>query len=118
METTIVSLGSILVIQLSRFSIPHSRLRKDEQLFNCFPESELDVPITVEDETSFSSKYFLMASIDHSGTLDEGNYWNVIKDLNSGGWLSCNDKVVLTVPQHSVNNSTSYTFFTREFIHC
>ena len=118
MEIAIVSWRSNLVIQLNRFSIPHSRLRKDQQLFNCSPESELNVPITVEDETSSSSKYSLMASIDHSGTLDQGNYWTVIKDLNSGGWLSCNDKVVLTVPQHSVNNSTLYTFFTREFIHC
>lgn len=85
METTIVSSESVLVIQLSRFSIPHSRLRKDQQLFNCSPEAELDVPIAVEDKISFSSKYSLLASIDHSGILDQGNYWTVIKDLNSGG---------------------------------
>ena len=52
-----VSLGSVLVIQLSRFSIIQSRLRKDQQLFSCSPESELNVSITVEDEVSFSSKY-------------------------------------------------------------
>ena len=43
-ETSIISLGSILVIQVSRFSISDSKPRKDQQLFNCFPESELNVP--------------------------------------------------------------------------
>ena len=65
----------------------------------------------MENEVSFSNKYSLMASINHPGALDQGHYWVVIKDLNSRGWLSFNDKVVLTVPQYSLNNSTSYTFF-------
>ena len=96
-ETTIISLGSILVIQLSCFSVSYSKLRKDQQLFNCSLESELNVRITFGDEVSFSSKYSFMASINLSGTLDQGHYWAVMKDLNSGGWLSCNDKFVLTV---------------------
>ena len=41
-------------------------------------------------------------------------YWAIVKDLSSGDWLSCNDKVVLTVPQHSLNNTTSYIFFLQE----
>ena len=52
-----------------------------------------------------------MASINHSGTLDQGHYWAIVKDLSSGDWLSYNDKVVLTVPQHSLNNTTSYINF-------
>ena len=62
----------------------------------------------MEEEVSFSTKYSLMALITHSGTLDQGHYWAIVKDLNSGDWLSCNDKVVLTVSQHSLNNTTSY----------
>ena len=96
-ETTIISSRSILVTQLSRFSVSYSKLRKDQQLFNCSLESELNVHITFGDEVSFSSKYSFMASINLSGTLDQGHYWAVMKDLNSGGWLSCNDKFVLTV---------------------
>ena len=69
-ETSIISFGSILVIQLSQFSTSHSRLIKDQQVFNCSPDLDLKVPITVEDEVSFSTKYSLMASINHSGTLD------------------------------------------------
>ena len=33
---------------------------------------------------------------------------------SSRDWLSCNDKVVLTAPQHSLNNTTSYIFFLQE----
>ena len=110
-ETSIIGSGSILVIQLSRFSTSHSRLIKDQQVFNCSPELELKVPITVEDEVSFSSRYSLVASINRSGTLDRGHYWPVVKDLNSIDWLACNEKVVLTVPQHSQNNTTSYILF-------
>ena len=110
-ETSIIGSSSILVIQLSRFSTSHSRLLKDPRVFNCSPELELKVPMTVEDEVSFSSKYSLVASINHSGTLDQGHYWAVVKDSNTRDWLSCNDKVVLTVPQHSLNNTTSYILF-------
>ena len=52
-----------------------------------------------------------MASINHSGTLDQGHYWAIAKDLKSGDWLSSNNKVVLIVPQHSLNNTTSYILF-------
>ena len=110
-ETSIIGSSSVLVIQLSRFSNSHSRLLKDQQVFHCSPELELKVPINVEDEVSFSSKYSLVASINHSGTLEQGHYWAVVKDLNTGDWLSCNDKVVQTVPQHSLNNTTSYILF-------
>ena len=110
-ETSIIGSSSILVIQLTRFSTSHSRLLKDPQVFNSSPELELKVPITVEDEVSFSSKYSLVASINHSGMLDQGHYWAVVKDSNTGDWLSCNDKVVVTVPQHSLNNTTSYILF-------
>ena len=58
-ETSIIGLGSILVIQLSCFSTSHSRLIKDQQVFNCSPELELKVPITVEDELSFSTNTLL-----------------------------------------------------------
>ena len=110
-ETSIIGSSSLLVIQLSLFSTSHSRLLKDPRVFNCSPELELKVPITVEDEVSFSSKYSLVASINHSGTLDQGHYWAVVKDSNTGDWLSCNDKVVLTVPQHFRSNTTSYILF-------
>ena len=80
-------------------------------MFNCSHDLELKVAITVEDEVSSSIKYSLMASINHSGTLDQGHYWAIAKYLNSEDWLSYDDKVVVTVPQHSLNNTTSYILF-------
>ena len=44
-------------------------------------------------------------------SLDQGHYWAIVKDLTSGDWLSCNDKVVLTVPEISLNNTISYILF-------
>ena len=73
-ETSIISSSSILVIQLSRFYTSYSGLIKDQQVFNCSPELDLKVPITVEDEVSFSTRSSLMASINHSDTLDQGHY--------------------------------------------
>ena len=113
-ETSIISSGSIVVIQLSRFSTSHSRLMKDQKVFNCSPDLDLKVPITVEDEVSLSTRYSLMASINHSDTQDQGHYWAIVQDLSSGDWLSCNDKVVLTVPHYSLNNRTSYILFCKK----
>ena len=109
-ETSIINSGCILVIQLLCFSISHSRLRKDQMLFNYMPESELNVPIT----GSWSIFFQQTLSYDihnHWSTLDQEHYWVVIKDWNLGNWLSCNDNVVLTVPQHVLNTSNSYILF-------
>ena len=83
-ETSIIGLSSILVILLSQLSTSHSKLIKNQQVFNCFTELELNVPITAEDGVSFSSKYSLMTSIHHLGKLDQGHYLGIVKDLNSG----------------------------------
>ena len=49
-KTSIISSG--LVIQLSQFFTSHSMEIKDQQVFNCSPDLDLKVPITVEDEVS------------------------------------------------------------------
>ena len=46
--------------------------------------------------------------------LEQGHYWAVVKDSNTGDWLSCNDKVVQTVPQHSLNNNNFIHLFLQE----
>ena len=42
----------------------------------------------MEDEVSFKNKYSLIATINHSGTLNRGHYWAFIKDLHSSTWYS------------------------------
>ena len=70
--------GSILAIQLCRFSYQSGRLVKDETLVSC-NKSQLGqyvtVPITIEDGVLFINKYSLIATINHSSTSSRGHYW-------------------------------------------
>ena len=73
-----------------------------------FVVKDLTVPITIEDEVSFTNKYSLIATINHPGTLNRGHYWAFMKDLHFSTWCSCNDKSVFNVEENYVNNITSY----------
>ena len=84
---------------------------KDEQIFDCFPNSVLKVFITLDNEVSFTNKYSLVATINHSGGLDRGYYRAFIKDALSKQWFSCNDNVVLNVNEKTLCNSLSYALF-------
>ena len=114
-ETCIVNSVPILIIQLCRFYNQGGQLIKDANFFSCTQtesNKHLLVPITVEDEVSFTNKYSLIATINHSGTLNRGHYLAFIKDLSS--WYSCNDKLVFNVEEGSLNNTTSYILFYRK----
>ena len=101
-----------MAIQLCRFSNQGGELVKDETLVvpKSQPTQYLTVPITIEDEVSFMNKYFLIATINHSGTLNRG----CIKNLYLSCWYSCNDKLVFNVEESSLNNTTSYILFYRK----
>ena len=71
--------------------------------------------MTVKVEVSFSTKYSLMASINHSATLDQGYYWAIVQYINSGDWMPWNNKVVVTVPQQSLINTISYIIFYKKY---
>ena len=113
-EICIINAAPILIIQLCRFSNQGGQLVKNENFFSCTQSKsnkDLTVPITIEDEVSFTNKYSLIATIIHSGTLNRGHYWAFIKDLHASSWYSCNDKSVFNVEENSVNNTTSYILF-------
>ena len=81
-ETCIINSAPILIIQLCRFSNQGDQLVKKENLFSCMQnESNKDhtVPITIEHEVCFTNKYSLIATINHSSTLNMGHYWAFIK---------------------------------------
>ena len=116
-ETCIINSAPILIIQLCWFSNQGGQLIKDANFFSCTQSESnkhLLVPITVEDEVSFTNKYSLIATINHSGTLNRGHYWAFIRDLHSSSWYSCNDKLVFNVEERSLNNTTSYILFYRK----
>ena len=116
-ETCIINSAAILIIQLCRFSNQGGQLVKNENFFSCKQSEsnkDLKVPITIEDEVSFTNKDYLIATINHSGTLNRGHYWAFIKDLHSSSWYSCHEKSVFNVEENSVNNTTSYILFYRK----
>ena len=116
-ETCIINSVPIFIIQLCRFSNQGGQLVKNENFFSCTQSEsnkDLTVPITIEDEVPFANKYYLIATINHSGTLNKGHYWAFIKDLQSSSWYCCNDKSVFNVEENSVNNTTSYILFYRK----
>ena len=116
-ETCIINSAPILIIQLCRFSNQGGQLVKNENFFSCTQSEsnkDLTVPKTIEDEVSFTNKYSLIATINHSGTLNRGHYWAFIKDLHSSSWYCCNDKSVFNVEENSVNDTTSYIPFYRK----
>ena len=112
-ETSIVSCGSVLILQLLRYSNTNNNIVKDISFVNCLPSENhfLSIPIQTTDSVSFSNEYSLVATINHSGTLHAGHYWAFIKDIVSNTWSKCNDRSVLKVNYPALNNNTSYVFF-------
>ena len=116
-ETCFINSAPILIIQLCRFSNQGGQLIKDANFFSCTQSESnkyLFVPITVADEVSCTNKYSLIATINHSGTLNRGHYWAFIRDLHTSSWYSCNGKLVFNVEESSLNNTTSYILFYRK----
>ena len=113
-ETCVINSAPILIIQLCRFFNQGGQLVKKENLFSCMQSEsnkDLTVPTTIEHEVCFTNKYSLIATNNHSGTLNRGHYWAFMKDLHSSSWYSCNGKLVFNVEENSVNNTTSYILF-------
>ena len=55
-EMSITNSSSVLIVQLTRFSIRDNRAIKDKRIFDCFPNSVLKVPITLDNKVSFTNK--------------------------------------------------------------
>ena len=99
------------MIHLKRYCIEQEKVIKDNQFFKCFPEDLLSIRITDSNEITFFNNYSLVATINHSGSLNNGHYWAIIKDDTTNQWFSCNDKVVFEIKADDLNNKTSYVLF-------
>ena len=113
-ETCIVNCGQILIVHLFRYlNSGNNVFIKNTNFVECLPETThvLRVPIQTGDSISFTHIYSLIATINHSGTLQAGHYWAFIKDCSTNNWLKCNDRAVLKLKPHTLNNNTSYVLF-------
>ena len=90
-----------MVIHLKHFSIGRNKVIKDR----------LQIRITNSNKVVFFNSYSLVATINHSGSMNNGYYWAIIKDDTTNQWFSGNDKVVFEIKVDDLNNKTSYVFF-------
>lgn len=112
-ETVFTHCGDILIIQLKRFTFLDGRTLKNNKFVNCLASNDdiFRVRSQPTDDISFTNKYSLAATINHSGTLGAGHYWAFIKDRSCGSWLRCDDKAVVRVAPSDLNNSSVYVLF-------
>ena len=74
----------------------------------------MSVPLNsnaLNDSISFTNEYSLAATINHSGNLDSGHYWAVVRDEKSKTWFSCDDTSVKKVSMNSADSSSAYVLF-------
>ena len=109
--SNITKSGSVLILQLRRYDNFLDNLFKDNRHVQCLPinNHHLKVPITTSDEVSIAKEYSLVATVNHSGTLNAGHYWAFVKDGDR--WLECNDRSVIKVNSSALNNSSCYILF-------
>ena len=80
-ETCIINCEQILIVHLSRYlDSGNNVFIKNTDFVECLPETThvLRVPIQTGDSISFTNTYSLIATINHSGTLQAGHYWAFI----------------------------------------
>ena len=109
-DYSIVDCSRYLILHLKRFSVFEDNFCKDINKVVCVPDI-LSVPVKVGEDVCFHKKYTLVATINHSGTLDRGHYTSFVKSQFSAKWYHCNDKAVVEVDQRHLNNETSYILF-------
>ena len=112
-ETSISNCGHVLIVQLNRFSKFHGNTFKHTRFVECLPVKDhiLTVPLKLDDNVSFSKEFSLVATINHSGSLNAGHYWAFIKDNIYKSWFRCDDHSILKVKPSTLNNTTSYVLF-------
>ena len=110
-DSAITKSGSILIVQLKRYTTFQGNSFKDNKHVVCLPSHDhvLEIPIDQNNTITFSNRYTLVATINHSGNLNAGHYWAFIKKGDS--WLKCNDSSVLAVKPSFLNNSSAYLLF-------
>ena len=113
-ETSIISCGQILIVHLSRYlDSGNDVFIKNTDFVECLPETThvLRVPIQTGDSISFTNQYSLIATIKSFWHFAGWTLLAFIKDRFANNWLNCNDRTVLKVKPHTLNNNTSYVLF-------
>ena len=109
-DTSFTQSAPILVIHLKRFCIEQEKVIKDNQFFKCFLEAPLQIRITDSNEVSLFNNYSLVATINYSGSLNNGHYCANIKDDTTNRWFSCSGKVVFEIKADDLSNTKHHMY--------
>ena len=74
--TSIIQSTPVLVVHLRRFFVDRDKVVKDTQLFKYLPEDFLQIRMADNNEVSFLNNYSLVATINLSGSLNNGHYYH------------------------------------------
>ena len=77
-DTSFIQSAPVLAIHLKRFC----KVIKDNQFFNCFREDSLQIRIIDSNKVSFFNNYSLVVTINHSSSLNNGQWYKVIPQTN------------------------------------
>ena len=110
-DHSIINSGNFLVVQVKRFVNHGGALIKDNRMVRCFPNA-ITIPLYADGEVSMHRRYRLVATVNHSGTLENGHYWAYVQDTSkdTSKWFLCNDRAVCPVKPEDLNNISSYIY--------
>jgi len=113
-ESQIISTGSFVIIHIDRFSYIEGKPIRNPKVVKCMENLVIPIsPSSLDDSmvVSFNDSYSLVATINHSGSLENGHYTAHVKDPLSRSCFFCNDKMIVPCPSAKVENNTSYVLF-------
>ena len=76
-----------------------------------FWNESLEIPVVIESDVTYSKRFNLIATINHSGNLRHSHYTAYIKCPLSSKWFHCNGSAVILTSEAAVNNTSSYICF-------
>ena len=112
LDHEISKVGSYLVSQLKKFVSHRGSFTKDIKKIQC--TETLSVPVVVDD-APFHKKINLLATVNHTGTPDNGHYTAHVKLFNSSSCQFCNEAAVLRSSVVKVNNTSSCMYIYKAF---
>ena len=105
----LTSVGQYLILQTKRFIQEGLLFNKHLQKIACTPV--LTVPVLAEDDRIEPKDFKLLATVNHTGSLERGHYTSFVQMAGDDPWFHCNDAAVVRSKEEKVNNDTSYIYF-------
>ena len=97
-----------MILQLKKFVTSENFTTKDIGPVKC--QQVVKLPLAVDNDIVSNKRFWLLASVNHSGNLERGHYTANVKNTTSSTWFQCNDAAVIQCKE-SVPQDLSYILF-------